>query len=199
MCRRRAATAADNVQKAALSPLAQLRRKALRSFRKSRRQQRIWQACIRIRASVNRRKLRQLLNQRPHLLRTERAIHSDAQQRHIRNRIPKRLDRLPRHAAIASRLNKRHRRHNRYSPFFSLSPLGGEGMIRRDRVNPIFRKIFLNRPKRRFRIQRVEDRLDQQNIHAPVQQAAHLLDVCSHQFIKTRPSRPRIIYVRRNR
>jgi hypothetical protein len=56
-----------------------LRRERFRRFRKTRRQQRIGQAGVGIATHVNRRDLRQFLDQRPHFLRTERAIHAHAQ------------------------------------------------------------------------------------------------------------------------
>ena len=105
--RRGAAATADDVEPAVLRPLAQLRREGFRCFGKTRRQQRIRQAGVRIRADVNRRDAGKFLDERTQFLGPERAVHADAQQRHVRNGIPKRLDGLAGHAAIAARLDER--------------------------------------------------------------------------------------------
>ncbi len=102
-----AAAAADDVQPAVARPILQLRRECFRRFGKAGRQQRIGQAGIRIAADVDGRDLRKFLDERPHFLRPERAVHADAQQRDVRNRIPERLDRLAGDAAVAAFLNER--------------------------------------------------------------------------------------------
>ncbi len=109
MRRRGAATATDDVEPAVLRPFAKLRCERLRRFRKTRREQGIGQAGIRIRADVNRREPGKFLDQRAQFLRPQRAVHADAQERNIGNGIPECLNRLPGHAAIAARLDERHR------------------------------------------------------------------------------------------
>ena len=107
MRRRGAAAAADDVEPAILRPFAKLRRERLRRFGKARREQGIGQPGVRIGADVNRRKPGQLLDERTQFLRPERAVHADGEQGNIGNGIPKRLDRLPGHAAVAARLDER--------------------------------------------------------------------------------------------
>ena len=112
MRRRGAAAAADDVEPAVLRPLAQLRRERFRRFGKTGRQQRIRQAGVRIGADVNRRDAGKLLDERTQFLRPQRAIHADGEQRNVGNGIPKRLDSLAGHAAIAARLDERDGREN---------------------------------------------------------------------------------------
>ena len=104
--RRRAAAAADDVQPAVLRPFLQLRRERFRRFGKAGRQQRIRQAGVGIGADVNRREAGKFLDERPQFLRPQRAVHADGEQGNVRNRIPKRLDGLAGHAAIAAGLDE---------------------------------------------------------------------------------------------
>ena len=104
--RRGAAAAADDVEPAVLRPFPELRRERFRRFRKTGRQQRIRQAGVRIRADINRREAGKFLDERTQFLRPQRAIHADGEQGNVGNGIPKRLDRLAGHAAIAARLDE---------------------------------------------------------------------------------------------
>ena len=176
--RRRGTTAAAyKIQPAVLGPIAKLRGQRFRRLRKTCRQQRIGQARIRIAANINWRDGGQLLDQWPHLLWPKRAVHSDAHQRHVRNRIPERFDRLAGHAAIASSLYKCYRRHHGHAAVVLL-------------------EIFLDREECRLRIERVENRLNQQDVRAAIQQTVDLLAIRSNKLVISYATCRRIVNVR---
>ena len=83
--RRRATASAEDVEPAVLGPLTELWGQGVRGFRKTRRQQRIRQPGVRMRAHINRRDPRQLFDERPHFFRAKSAIHTDAEQRDVRD------------------------------------------------------------------------------------------------------------------
>ncbi len=130
-------------------------------------------------AHINRRNPGQFFDQWTHLFRTERTVHSDAQQRHMGDGIPEGLDRLASHTAIAPGLNECDGCHDRHTP--------------RARC-----KGLLDSEERGFRVQRVENRFHQQHIGTAIEQPAHLLAVGSNQLFIGRAPRGRIIDIGRN-
>src|SRR5262245_51150015 len=102
------AATAHHVQPAAFGPIFKLRRECFRSFGKPGRQEWIGQARIGIAAHGDRRDAAQFLDEWAHFTRSERTIHSDAQEWHVREGIPEGLDGLARHPTIAPRLDESH-------------------------------------------------------------------------------------------
>src|SRR5687768_10352805 len=145
----RTATATDYIQPAALRPFLQLRRQTVGGLRKSCREQRIGQPSIRMATHRDRSQVRKLFNQRAHFLGTERTIDPDAQQRDVGNGIPEGFNRLTRHPTITAGLYKRDRGHERKSDVSILEKL-------------------VDGKERSFRIERIEDSLDQQEIDSAV-------------------------------
>ena len=90
--------------------------------------------------------------------------------------IPEGFDRLACHPTIAAGLNKRHRGHEG-EPDVAIVEQLGDGK------------------ERGFRIERIEDGLDQQEIDSAVDQATDLLVVDRHQFVIGGAARRRIIDV----
>ena len=94
----------------------------------------------------------------------------------MENGVPERFDRLPRHAAIAARLNESDRGHERDVDFPLVEQFGdGE--------------------KSGFGVERVENRLDQKKIGAAIDQAARLLVVGIDQLLIRNPARRRAVHV----
>jgi hypothetical protein len=91
---------------------------------------------------VRRHELRQLGEKRPHLLRAERAVHADDQRLGMLDGGPERLRRLTRQRA-SGKVDDR------------------DGDPERN-----LRRDLARRLQRRLRIQRVEDRLDEQQVDA---------------------------------
>ena len=92
--RGRAATAADDVEPAIPRPVAQLRSKRFRSLGKTSRRQRIGQTGVGISARETRREPRHLLDMRPHLGGTERAVQPDNERLGVQNGGEERAHRL---------------------------------------------------------------------------------------------------------
>ena len=118
------------------------------------------QAGIRMARRQARSDAREVGDVRPHLVRTERAVDADDQRFGVLDRRPERLDRLSgQHPA-------RQVDDRRADP---------ERQLRRLRAG---------RDDRGFRVEGVEDRLDQQQVDAPVGQAANLLRVCLDDLVE---------------
>ena len=116
---------------------------------------------------------------RAHLFGAERAVQSDRQRRGMRNRIPECLRRLP-----------------------GEKPPGsvGDGAGNHHRQADAARlHHFSAGEDRGLGVERVEDRLDQQNIDAAVDQSAHLLGISGAQFIEGDGAEARIEHVGRDR
>ena len=92
--RRRAATAADDIEPAVPRPIAQLRRERFRRFRKTGRRKRIGQAGVWIGARKAGREPRHFLDVRPHLVGPERAVQTDDERLGVPDRGEKRSHRL---------------------------------------------------------------------------------------------------------
>src|SRR5437899_12002886 len=97
----------------------------------------------------------------------------------MRNRIPKGFDRLARDSAITASLNKRQRGH-KWEPEVAIV------------------EKLINSKERGFRIERIEDGLDQQEINSAIDQATDLLVVDPHQFVIGSAAGRRIVDIGRN-
>ncbi len=96
---------------------------------------------------------REVLDERPHLLRAERAVDAHDERLRVLDRPPERLDGLPREVAAA------HVDRGEGEPEWKVR----RGLLRRD--------------DRGLRVERVEDRLDQEDVHAAFGQRGDLLGV----------------------
>ncbi len=161
---RRAAAAADDIEPAVLGPLLELRCERFRRLGEAGRQHRIGQPGIRIGADRDVCDPRQFLYERPHLLRAERAVDADAHQLVVGNGVPIRLDGLARKGASAQ--------------------IGdGEGDHHGHAAASLF-EILVDGEECGLGVQRIEDRFQQQDVHAAVQQPARLLAIGTDQLIK---------------
>ena len=155
---RRAAARADDVQEAVARELVQERRRDVGRLVVA--AERVRQAGVRVRRRQAGRDPRQLGDVRPHLARAERAVDADDQRVGVLDRRPERLDRLP-----------------------------GERPAREvddrdaDPERQLRRRVARS-DDRRLRVQRVEDRLDQQQVDAAVAQAANLLGVALDDLVE---------------
>ena len=159
---RRAAAAPGNIQPAIARKFPQIGGHALRSLIETAKgigKPRVWIASDR-----NGREARELFEERAHLFCSERAIHSDAKERHVRNGNPKSVDRLSREC----------------------SPAAIDDRDRDDHRNALPRafEIFLDCKKRRLSVERIENRFHQQKIDAAFHQSLRLGAVCLLQLIE---------------
>ena len=153
--RRRAAAAADEVDEPRARPFAEVARHRLRRLVEA--AEGVRQPGVRIGAHEARALLRQLLDMRAHLARPERAVDAHREERHVHDRDPERVDRLAREVA-AGEVRDRDRGHHRKLCAALLERAHDAG-------------------ERGFRVQRVERRLDEQQVHAAVDEAERLLVV----------------------
>ena len=160
---RRAAAAAGDVEEARRGELAEQRARHLGRLVVA--AEGVRQPGVRVRADEARRELRELGDVRPHLVRAERAVDADDQRLGVLDRGPERLDRLPGERA-AGEVDDRGRDPERQL---------GRRLARGD--------------DRRLRVQRVEDRLEQQQVDAA-------LDERRASARRTRPSPRRTCCVR---
>ncbi len=119
--------------------------------------ERVRQAGVRVGAREDRREARQLLDVRPHLPGPERAVDPDREERGVRDRVPERLDELARERP-ARFVRDRDRDHQRHAPRALVEEL-------------------LRREQRRLEDERVEDRLEEEDVGAAVEQAPDLVPV----------------------
>ncbi len=174
---RRAAAAADDVHEAAAGELLQVAagvRRPLVVFA-----ERVRQAGVRIARDVTVGDARQLGDVRPHVARAQRAVDADAERPGVRDRDIEGVDRLPRQRAAAA-VGDGDRDHQRQAHAALLEHL-------------------LDRDDARLRVERVDDRLEQQQIAAAVDQAAHLLPVGLAQLVEGHVAERRVVDVGRNR
>ena len=169
-----AAAAAHDVHKARFGEIRRELGHVMRQQVKARRCQRIRQTRIRIRGDEATRFRRELLDIRPHFIRTRRAVHADAQWLHMHHRIEISLHVL--------RGNQRAALHHR----------GGD--LHRQ-LDLVLLKHFLNGKQRRLRIQRIEDRLHEQRVAPPRDQGADLVHVSLLHLIKGDWAKRRIISI----
>ena len=146
-----AAAAADEVDQAGLGELLEQRRRLVRRLVVA--AERVRQAGVRVAGRERVGDLRELGDVRAHLVGAQRAVQADDQRARVPDRRPERVHRLPGQRP-AGAVHDRHRDPDR--------------QVRRDVVRGL---------QRGLRVQRVEDRLDQQDVHAAGVQRGDLLGV----------------------
>ena len=175
--RRGAAATAGDVQEAALREFPQDRGGVLRRFVVF--AEGIRQPGVRMQAGVHIGDLRQLLDVGPQVLGAERAVQPDRERPRMGNRVPERLGGLAGKRAAAGI---------------------GDGAGHHDRhVHAIADEVIVDGEQRGLAVQRVEHRLDHQQIDAAVDQPPHAFAVTGHQFVEGNVAKSRIVHVRRNR
>ena len=137
------------------------------------------QAGVRVGAHPARREARELRHVGPHLARAERAVDPDAERPRVRDRHPEGVHRLARQRPAAA-VRDRHREHHR-------------------QLDALLVEHLLDGHDGRLGVQRVEDRLDEQHVHAAVHEPAHLLAVGVAQRVERDRAVRRVVHVRRDR
>ena len=170
---RRAAAAADDVHEPVARELAEQPARVLRLLVV--RAHLVRQPRVRIARDPRRRDPREVFDERPHLGRAERAVDADDERPRMLDREPERLDRLAGEVAAAA-------------------VDGGE----RDPERQVGRDL-LRGDDRRLRVQRVEDRLDEEEVDAAFAQRAHLLGVGLHHLLERDGAIRRVVDARRER
>ena len=130
---------------------------------------------VRIARDPRRRDARDVLDERPHLGRTERAVHADDERLRLLDRDPEGLDRLPGQVAAAA-VDCGERQPQRHL---------GRRVARGD--------------DGRLRVQGVEDRLDEEQVDTAVAQRGHLLRVRLDHLIEGDRAIRRVLHLRRQR
>ena len=171
--RRRAAAAADDVDEAVPRELTEEAARVLRPLVVQ--AELVRQARVRIAGHPRRRDLREVLDERAHLRRPERAVDADHERARVLDRDPERLDRLAREVAAAL-------------------VDGGE----REPERQLGRDV-LRGGDRRLRVQRVEDRLDQEQVHPALAQGADLVRVRLGDLVEGRGAVGGVVDLRRQR
>ena len=135
----------------------------------------VGQSCIGIRAQEHRREAGQLLDVGPHLLRTERAVDADRQERRVRDGIPERLDHLARERPPRL-VRDRDGDHERNAPAGRLEVLerGKQG---------------------RLEDEGVEDRLEEQEVDPAVEEPPDLLGVGRDELVEDVGPLSRVVHV----
>ncbi len=176
--RRRAAAAAGNIDEARLREVHQQARRDVRRLVEPGLAHRVRQARIRIHTDKAIRDVCQFLYVRPHQRGAQRAVQPDRERSRVADGVPERLDRLAAQDAARGVGHGAgdHHRHARASAL----------------------EFGLDREDRRLRVQRVEDRFDQQHVGAAVEQPARLLTVRQRQFVERDVARTGIVDVGRN-
>ena len=192
-----AAAAADDVQPAVLRPVLQLRRECFRCLRKTGGQQRIGQARVGISADVNRRDKGKFFDARAKFLRSQGAVHADAEQGHVRNGVPERFDGLAGKAAFGAGLNESDRGHQGNDALRGAGRgMRGVGRTGKRRDSALFEQ-FQDREERGLGNQRVENRFDQQKISATIQEPLRLFVIGGRGLIKRGAPRRGVVGVGR--
>ena len=174
---RGAAAAADDVDEAGVRELAEQAGHVFRALVVA--AELVGQAGIGIGADERVGEARDLGDMRAHLLRAERAVQPDRERRGVAHRIPERLRRLAGEQP-AGAIGDRAGDHHRHVDAACLRDL-------RDRVD------------RRLGVERVEDRLDQQQIGAAVEQSVDLLGIGLAQLVEGDGAEAGIRHVGRDR
>ena len=141
--------------------------------------ERVGQARIRVARDVHIRDLGQLRDVRPHVRRSQCAVDPDGQRASMRNRDPKGFDGLAGQGSAAA-VGDRHREHQRQR-------LAG----RRERV--------LDAHNAGLEVERVDDRLGEDHIGPPVDEATRLLDVGLPHLVEGRGPKSGVVHVGRQR
>ena len=177
MLGRSAAAAADDVDQAGVGEFAEQRSHGAWAFVVA--AELVGQTRIGIGADEGVRDARNLGDVRAHFARAERAVESDRERRGVAHRGPERARRLAGEqppGAIGNRAGNHHR-HVRAAPLVDVDDRGD----------------------RRFGVERVEDRLDQQDIGAALEQSFDLLGVGAAQFVEGDRAETGVADVRRDR
>jgi hypothetical protein len=170
---RRAAAAAGDVEEARLGELAEQRARHVGRLVVA--AECVREAGVRVRAREARRDARELGDVRAHLLRAERAVHADDQRVRVLDRRPERIDGLPAERAPGEVDDRRG------DPQRQL----GRGLARGG--------------DRRLRVQRVEDRLEQQEVDPALVEGADLLRVRVAHLLERVRAEARIVDARAER
>ena len=170
---RRAAAAADDVDEAVARELAEEAARVLRLLVVL--AERVRQAGVRMARDPRRRDLREILDERPHLGAAERAVDADDERLRVLDRDPERLDGL-RGEVPAAAVDRGEREPERQL---------GRGVLRGE--------------DRGLAVERVEDRLDEEQVDAAVAQRADLLRVRLHHLVERRRAVRRVVDARRKR
>ncbi len=170
---RRAATAADDVDEAVARELAEEAARVLGLLVVL--AERVRQAGIRMAGDPGRCQLGEVLDVGPQLRRAERAVHADHERLCVLHRDPERLDGLPREVAAAL-------------------VDGGERKPERQVGRSILRG-----DDRSLGVQRVEDRLDQEQVDAALAQRSHLLGVRLGDLVERGGAERRVVHPRGKR
>ena len=171
--RRRAAARADDVEEAVPRELVQERRRDVGRLVVA--AERVRQPRVRVRRGQAVRDLRQLGDVRPHLARAERAVDANDQRVGVLDRRPEAFDRLTRQR-----------------------PAGQIDDRDADPQRELRRRVARS-DDRRLRVQRVEDRLDQEHVDPAVAQAAHLLGVALDDLVERVRAVRRVVDTRAER
>ena len=177
MIRRRSAAAADDVDEAAgderLQQLARLVGLLVVL------PERVRQPGVRVAEHVALGEPRELFEVRAHLARAERAVHADGQRPGVTDRGVERVDHLARQRAAAE-IGDRHRDEDR-------------------QAHALLLEHVLDRDDAGLGVERVEDRLEQQEIGAAVDEAARLILVGGARLVEGHPAERRIVDLGRDR
>ncbi len=174
---RGATAAADDVQQPGVRELAQQSGRRRRILVVA--TERVRQAGVRVAAHVERRERGQLREIRPHLSRSERAVDADGQRLRVRDRGVERIDRLPGERAAAA-IGDRDRDDERQAAAECLEDL-------------------VDGHQTGLGVERVEDRLDQQEIDPALDEAAGLLGVRRPHLVEGHRPEGRVVHVGRDR
>ncbi len=174
---RGAAAATGDVEEAAAREVAEIGGHALGRFVEA--AEGVGQAGIRVADGGNRRQTGQLLEERTHLLGAERAVHSDGEQRHVRDGNPKGLDGLAGKRASAAIDDG-----DRSDDWHAIS--GGL-------------EIFLDGEEGGLGIERIENRFEEQEVRAALDEGSGLRGVDFAQLVEGYASRGRIRDILRDR
>src|SRR5207245_7567263 len=161
--RRRTATASRDIQPAVARKFLQICGHTLRGLIEPAKS--IRKAGIRIAGDRNGREARKFLKKWAHLFCAESAVHPHAEERHVRDGNPEGLDRLPRKRSAAA-IDDRHR-----DDYRNALPPAAE--------------IFLDSKKRRFGVERIENRLHEPKVNSSLDQSFGLSSVGLAQLIKS--------------
>ena len=171
--RRRPAAPADDVDEAVLGERAEVAARVARLLVVL--AHRVRQAGVRVARDVRVRDARELLEERAHLARAERAVDADDQRPGVLDGHPERLRRLAREIAAAA-VDRGEREPER--------------QLRRD---------VGRRDDRRLRVQRVEDRLDQEEVDAALGERGDLLRIARPHLVERHRAVRGIVDLRRDR
>ena len=172
--RRRAAAATNDVDHPVRGEAAQELGHLLRSLIVA--AERVGQTCVGIAMHVAIRDPGKLVQERAHLLSAQRAVDPDCQRPSMLDRDVERLDGLAGQGAAA---------------------LIYDGDRNHDgKTDALFGKDVVDRTERSLGIECIEDRFDEQEVRATIDQAAHLLRICFARLVERERSEAWIIDVR---